>query len=270
MTKLTLKVPVGIGDILLIKAQLDAVKNNYTSIVLEPNMNLVSTHRENNDSYRIFIEQLYKLLFSEKPYEVYLDRPDQAMNSENISTNYGFALKIPRLSSYFCNFQREISDPYITISTKIRYLSRQHYLSFRDKFINNIKVLSNKYKIVLLGEKEIETNNEVIAIGNEYIYSIYSDLISCKDIQFIDKTVPYLYNSPSMDKFKKDCDILYYATNNIVLGVGGNFCMTLSINNILGYRIDDIQSVNTLFSNPTAPFYVTRNLNDFLKKLSLL
>ena len=117
------------------------------------------------------------------------------------------------------------------------------------------KKLSDKYKIVIIGERDILDSVEYKIIGEQRIYCIYDDLISnLSDTgQLIDLTVSGKeITIPSLKKLQQDCLIMHNAKNVISLGFGGNLILTLasakSSTNFVGEETTIISSY--------APYYV--------------
>lgn len=263
--KYQVRIHLGIGSILYIKAQLDNVKANYEEILIEPNYKLLKIYRENTKECFEFTTKLVEQLFSEPPYKIVDKVEGGDKDHEDIFTQDWIKPVKPQLARYFCSDNKEIEGDYITLTTKVRYLHRDHYDMIKGDFF---KALKNQSKpVVLLGERVMAKNQETNIYGDKQIYSIYDDVMN-QGLNVIDKTVDVLYNTPNYDLFKKDCDIMHHAVYNVTLGIGGNFCMATAVGKVVGYRTDGFLVTNMLYDNETyADAFVTKNFNSFLAKL---
>lgn len=122
----------------------------------------------------------------------------------------------------------QIKEPYIVITTKVRDFSHSKYLKTKDIFINILKSLSTKYKIVVIGEKLIEDTIENRELS---IFSIYKDIVQNIEnvIDLTEETISSKENPPKLDKIRKDCDLMNKANCVITLGDGGNVVLALSV-----------------------------------------
>jgi hypothetical protein len=120
-----------------------------------------------------------------------------------------------------------------------------------DGFIAALRKLSQRYQIVVMGEREIEYNEEYRYHGEAHIYCIYEDLK--QHLPIVDLTVPKLgLTSPSLRKLREDCTIMRDAKCCIVLGHGGGPCLALAVGQVLGFRTDEHPTLDALYP-PAGP-----------------
>jgi len=234
--KTSIKTCAGIGDILHTKAQLDQIRDDYDRISIGYDDSLVSRFRSDDDQYRIFLDGLFKLLFSEQPYHRDQHIKAQCKNPEALWES-GFQPIVPDLSHLLALRTSIPDEPYIVISTKIRGIKRAQYEELRPDFLNVLRLLSKKSIVVLLGERTIGYNAEYKCHGSELIYSIYTDVLSAtQDGKLLDLTVPELgLTAPSLIRFRNECFIQQKALRVITIGSGGNVSIAMSVGKIIGF-----------------------------------
>ena len=251
MSILSITVPIGLGDIIYLKAMLDTVKHRYSQIKIK-------FHREIIQSYLFdprlshFLNEIGTLFFSEPPY-VLTDEPGipfygmvSICNDNNI-----VAIK-PNLRHLLCKGEPlELDTEYIVIVTKVRYLSRDKLDTRVNEMWHLIQELSKKCKIVILGEQQVEMNPGYMEIGKNDVYSIYDSIIANVPAdRIIDLSVPALgISSPKLSNIQQDCLIMSQAKFVVTLGVGGSFCMATSVASTIGFRLDDDSIANVVFGN---------------------
>jgi hypothetical protein len=255
---------IGLGDIIYTRGQFDPVKHLYDRIEISFNKMLYGLH---DDNYPIFLNDLGKLLFSEHPY-VLTDADHPHLNPVDMAKEAKPCK--PDLKNILCKGNSlNLGSEYIVLTTKLRYFRRNIFNSLSNELFNTIKELSNKYKIVVLGEKIIEMNNEYKFWGNNEIYSIYDDII--KNIpadKLVDLTIPALgITSPKLSQVQQDCLIMKEAKLVISLGVGGNFCMATAVANTVGYRTDNDPIANAAFDREYPDAIITKNWTYFIETL---
>jgi len=244
---------VGIGDILHTKAQLDHIRDDYDRISIGYDDSLVSRFRSDDDQYRIFLDGLFKLLFSEQPYHRDQHIKAQCKNPIDLSKS-GFRPIVPDLSHLLALSTSIPDEPYIVISTKVRGIQKAQYEELRPDFLNAVRLLSKKFTVVLLGERTIGYNAEYKGHGSELIYTIYTDVLSAtQDGNLLDLTVPeFGLTAPSLIRFRNECFIQQKALRVITIGSGGNVSIAMSVGNIIGfYAHSEMESFFTVMLENT-------------------
>lgn len=269
MSALKINIPLGIGDIIYIKAQLEAHKAKYSSIEICPAFHLIEHYRNNKQDYRHFVNAILKILFDEPPYKIVYDKkyPFMELGSQGIWANYKLEPQRPRLAHRLCKGIPLDIPKYYVMTTKIRELPRKIYEKIRPEIMPVLAAMSKRHPIVILGERQVGMNNEYQIHGSANIYSIYDDLIKIPNI--IDKTIPELgLTTPDIVQFQQDCLIMSKAERIISLGVGGNFCMATAVGEVIGYRTDSYVVADKLYNNRKyGDTVITKNYEQFLNLL---
>lgn len=258
---------VGLGDLIYIRAQMDGVKHKYEQIKLSFNKDIIEGHR--GISYYQFVKDVGQLLFSDPPY-VITEENYPHLSLVDLANCHGMTPVKPELKDVLCKGEPlNIASEYIVLTTKVRYFYKSVYQNHYNEFWDLIKLLSNKYKIVILGEKIVEMNSEYQIYGSNEIFTIYDDIIkNISHEKLLDLTVPALgITPPNLDKIRQDCLIMNKSKVVITLGVGGSFCMATAVANTVGYRIDQDPIADVVFRNIYPDAFVTKDWNSFVKKM---
>jgi len=268
MSKLAFEICIGLGDNLVIRIYFDTVKHLYDEIRISHSKEVVSIYRDNDPAYYKFLDDIGTLLFSEPPYIFTHDKYPPIQRVHEIMTRARVPKK-PNLDKCLCVGQSlNLEQEYIVLTTKVRCLSKTEFGSISSRLWAAIKRLSQKYKIVILGEREVEESKEYVG-QKDTIFSIYESIISNLGKEcLIDLTVPALgITTPELPKLQQDFLIMKEAKVNIAIGIGGNFWMSAAVGNTICYRVDDDTTID-LVSNPEFPtMFATKNFQDFLNKL---
>lgn len=262
-------IKLGLGDVIYTWAALEKVKHKYDNIYIDANWSILEIYKHNSQEYRKFFTELVKTLFNDDKY-ILFGGVNCPMHEFSDLANLGIKPTLPRAAHLLCKTSPHvINDPYILLTTKVRQLNKDIYDEFKDKFVSSLNNLSNKYKIVLIGEREIESNPEYDVYGNRHIYSIYDDLIKINNV--IDLTVPIIgCANPSLDKMMEDCYLMNKASAVITIGCGGNLALaTATSNNLIGIRADDYTFINDIF-RVTANICVTFDKDLFFNRINQL
>lgn len=272
------KINLGLGDIIYTKALLDRTHDNYNKIYLSPNKTILNTYRDGDIVFYNFCKNFMKLIFDNSIYTITDDQSYPQMMPHQYKEYKTEPIK-PSLVTYLCDSQYVLpngllEDNYIVITTKVRALDISLYEQLvKSGFWNNVKLLSNKYKLVVIGEREIGENKEYKNISRS-VYSVYDDIVKHigKD-NIIDLTIPELgKTSPSIDNIKVDCSIMNKASYVITIGIGGNFVLSTSVakNTICyGEKVGSV-IVENLYEtnkdkNPTV--FLSNNIDDVNNKI---
>lgn len=268
MKTLAYEITVGIGDNLVMRVFLDTIKHNYDRISISHSREVMRIYRNNDPKYWKFLDDLGTLLFSEPPY-VFTHDKNPPIHTMNTIRSLGITPRKPNLDHLLCKGQSlNVGQEYIVLTTKARVFDRIKFLPQSVQLWATLKKLSEKYKIVILGEREVEQSKEY-APNKNTIFGIYEQIIANLPAdRIIDLTIPALgITAPELTKIQQDCVIMKEAKFVITLGIGGNFWLAVSVANTIGYRTDT-DWVTDLISNPHYPSaFITKDWNQFINKL---
>lgn len=269
MASLFLDINVGIGDYIFARAFIDGIKNKYDSI----NITLSKAGMQfwhNNDPLRWqFNIDLCNLIFNEPPYKFVITNSYWPFfPHERIVKELNNKPTKPDLNCLCVGKSIDIKN-YIVITTKIRQFSKVAFEDLKDRLSPALQALNNKYKIVILGEREVEKTKEYEAECNrEQVFGIYNYLISILNAdQVIDLTVPVLGIAVStIQKFQQDCLIMKEANAVITFGIGGNFWMAAGVaKKAIAFRADSEWATDLMSSYPNMS--LTKNIDQFIDYL---
>lgn len=275
MVRLEATINVGLGDSLATRILLESVKNRFDEILISHNKEIVNLYRDNNLKYWEFLNELGPLVFSEKPY--IFDHIEhlpltQTRFLDLLVANYQSDIIVTPSLYHMCQGEPLNIGEYVVITTKVRVLSKHVLIPLINQLWETLNLIDSKYKIVILGEKEVESNKEYIN-QTETTYSIYNNIINGlnKD-RIVDLTIPALgVTIPDMKQIKQDMLIMKNAKFVIVLGVGGNFCMSVGVANTINFRNDDehpFTKLTNIINQPQYPnMFSTQNWNAFLNRI---
>lgn len=262
-------IAVGLGDAIFIAAALNAIKDKYDKIYINPALHLAQSYKDNGVEYSAFYLKILSLLFTDPKFII----NDTSKTFPYITTKTLFNTITPILPRFSKELTLEsnqkIEGEYVVVTTKVRQLSRSLYDKTNTQFLNAINTLSKKYKVVIIGEKIVEMNTEYKAYGPEYIYNIYDDLLKINNV--IDLTIPKLgITVPEIENLKKDCSIMRDAKCVITFGCGGNFVLAIAVsNNFIGYRHDDYSFIDIALRNQNK-IVTTNNPASFINMIGAL
>jgi len=162
------------------------------------------------------------------------DQQYEYATADSMCTSLGF---IPENKMYFSQLgglKPIIDEPYIVITSKIRTIQRGEFNSIKDEYFSNLKKLSKRFKLVLIGEKE----RHVAKGGPAMNMCIYNDIVK-SGIPFDDKTV-YINRAPDVKSLIPDITYIKHAKAVITIGNGGHYCIGMATNaNLFSYMGND-------------------------------
>jgi hypothetical protein len=261
-------IPIGIGDLIYIKAMFEPIKHEFSEINLKFHRELIIKFSR-DASYNVFIDEFGKLLFGEAPYILNNGSFPYCSLSE-IVINHGIVPHKPELAHILCGgTPLDLGAPYIVINTKIRSIPNSHLEEKIREFWSLLNILSEKYKIVILGEKVIEMNQEYQIYTEQHIYSLYTHIYNnIPADRLIDLTVPALgITAPNLQHIQQDCLIMNQAKFVINFGIGGGFCLATAVANTIGYRYDDDLIADRVFDRVYPNAMITKDWSSFIQKL---
>ena len=255
----------GIGDVIMAKTQIEPVKSNFDRIEMTFSKYWLSMHDQN---YTEFLNNLWKLLFTDPVYV--LTEGSFPLLSPMDFHNQGFPLQEPRLGHLLCNgTSLNLGSDYIVLTTKIRYLSKTQLKNISNELWQTINLLSQKYKIVILGERTVEMSTEYLIHTSEQIFSMYDDIIrNVPADKLVDLSIPALgITSPDLKQFQQDCLIMKEAKFVVTFGVGGNFCMATAVANTVGYRQDTHDIFEIIYNRVNNKNVIAKDFSKFISTL---
>jgi hypothetical protein len=259
----------GIGDNIMAKCYADQVKDRYDQIYFTHHAPIVQREKNNSPQYWNFLHEVGQLFFTEPPY-VYNQGEHPFRDGEGLISDFNIVPQKPQVSQYkhlLCKgTSLNLPEEYIVLTTKIRYVERSFFNQIEPQLWQTIKELSNKYKIVILGERQVEICQDYLYHGINQIYGIYPEII--KNVpanRVLDLTIPALgITSPTLSQIQQDCLIMSEAKLVITLGLGGNFCMAIATSNVVGYRRDNIKCANDIYDQKYSDAMVSKDWNEFI------
>lgn len=271
MRRFSASIPIGIGDLIYIKAMFDPIKHDFSHINLNMSTFLLDDYKKESSNHK-FVHDLSSLLFSESPYTINAE-PAAYHPIEQICINYGIAPQKPELAHILCKgTSLNLEEPYIVINTKVRYMLQSALDTKIREFWALLNELSTKYKIVILGEREIEINPEyqVHNSNGVYIFSLYTHILNnlTNHNRLLDLSIPALgITSPNLQHLQQDCLIMKEAKFVIQFGVGGSFCLSTAVANTVGYRTDNEYIGDQVFGKTYPNATIVKDWGQFLHTL---
>ncbi len=244
-----------ISNLLCARATLDGLKDIFKKV-------FISFIHDNNRtlSDRIFIQQLILSLFK-KPYfkiaSVEEEFPLKTISS--FKTTDAFPILKPNLADELCEGESLNIGKYILLSTKIDNELKDDFIKIKPDFINLLKKLSIRYKIVVIGE------NDYIKTPSTF-FSIYGDIK--KEIDNLVDLTSLNIKDP-FTRLKQEGMYMRDAEWNIVFGDNDYHWLSSSIGKLIGYT----NSVNTMlvYNEKKYPgIHVFNDINKFLDKIKSL
>lgn len=268
MKRFAANIPLGIGDLIYLKAMFEPVKDQYKEIRFGFHRDLIVKYNK-DPSYNDFINELGELLFGEPPY-VIKDGYYPYQRLEHISTSHRLHPRKPDLAHLLCKgTPLNLDKPYIVINTKVRQVPKKLLEDNISEFWNILNTLSDKYTIVILGEREIEMNKEYQVYTSEYIFSLHDYITNnIPSDRLLDLTVPALgITAPNMQNMQQDCLIMNQAELVINIGIGGGFCLATAVANVVAFRYDDDYIADMVYNKTYPNAVVTKEWNVFIQAL---
>jgi hypothetical protein len=241
MRSLSLALPTALGEVINIRYNMQQLFDRYDriNITFNPRVywdEVMNTHlpdwpQKEQKLHNLCVE-LGNLFFTEPPFTfgMYLPYP-RLYHAGYLIDDYHLIPKMPQMAKYLCKGIPLNIGEYVVITTKVREVPKARYDQHKQELYDLIRQISDKYPIVILGEKILEIRKEyVILQKNNTLFCLYEDLINAipKD-RVIDLTKPFLSETVStLSEVQQDCLIMHNAKATITVGIGGNFLMATS------------------------------------------
>jgi hypothetical protein len=264
MRKLEFKIALGLGDNILLRMALDTIKHNYDEIRISHDENIMQIYRNNDPAYQKFMDDIGNLLFTEPPY-IFDHGNYPIIYTYNTYKSLNTIVKKPQLEHLLCQGNSlNLKEEYIVLTTKIRTLPRTTFDCISNRLWKVLNELTNKYKIVIIGERVLEKNP-----WPDDTYSIYNDVVSNLPKHcLIDLTIPALgETSPTLKQVQQDCLIMKEAKFTIANGIGGNVWMAAAAGKVIGYRTDNADIIEWIVNPQFENIFITKDENLYLNKL---
>lgn len=269
MSTLVINVPIGLGDLIYLKAMLDTVKHRYQKIKIKFHRDIIKFYAF-DPGYHKFLDEIGALFFSEAPYELTSEDGIPFYGMVSICNDNKIPPVKPNLVHLLCKgTPLNIGQEYLVLNTKIRYLARDQLDLRVMEFWSMMQRLAQRYKIVIVGERVVEFNHGYLEMGPNAVYSIYDSIKEhIPSDRIVDCTIPALgKTSPSLSQIQQDCLIMSGAKAVITLGVGGGFCMATAVANVIGFRLDSDPIADVVFNRHYPNAIVTKDWAYFLEML---
>ncbi len=276
-------IPIHLGELIVAKSHLDTVKDQFEKISLcfdhDTWARYFDIEKDDWAQHKIqwdqYMSDIGKLFFSELPYVITIDRADHILyhTCNQLVAEQNISPMKPELGHLLCQGNPlNLGEEYIVVTTKARSVDMNRFKSLAHLFASEIKTLSQKYKIVILGEKVVELRKEYRFDEHQNrIFSIYDTLINTlPQNRLLDLTVPSLGNTAyNLKSIQQDCLIMRDAKFVVTFGCGGNYMMSLAASSMaIGYREDNFGWSNALFEGKEyTNAFITKNWSQFIKKI---
>jgi len=273
MKQISTSICLGLGDNIIARMIFDSVKHEYDQIRISHDKNIFKVYRNNDPAYGKFINDIGNLLFTEPPY--YFDQVSYTPIHTFNTTKNIFIPYQPNIQYLLCKgFSLNIKDEYIVVSTKVRGIKRRNFFPVINDLLIAIRILAQKYTIVIMGERDVEKSGENV-VNSDFIYGIYDQLISAiPSERAVDLTVPALgIVAPDLSRIQQDAFIMQEAKFVITLGIGGNtWLAATSSNRVVGFRDaeDNDLSADILMSPKFSSLTIFKRWNEFINYLKVM
>lgn len=270
MASLGVSFPLAIGEQIYARAALDAVKQNYGEIRVGLNWQGLDMRPP---GYRPFAVAFGQMLWSDGPYcfdEHAADLPYTPYEKLYVQ---GYQPQLPWFPEVLCDPGAPLPEkPYVTLSTKVRFWGRSHFEEIRGRFFSELRAVADRYRIALLGERDVPRVGETACWGPETIYSIYPDIMQ-EQLPVADHTfAAFAGDDFRLDRLRRDCTIMHHAIYNINLGVGGSVALGLAVGKVVAlHGCGAFPHINALFAQANNErVLVTGDPNAYYDRLQAL
>lgn len=265
---INMDINVGIGDHLFLRIFMDGVKDQYDRIAIthsRPGMTF--WHNDNMDRWN-FNLQLGSLVFREPPYVLVPNAHFPFYPNERIIKEINNKAVKPNFDQLCVGKSIDVKN-YLVFTTKVREFPISLFEEMKIKLTPALQKLASHYKIVILGEREVQRTREYEAECNRLrvfgIYNYLTDILPSESL--VDLTIPALGIIPStMSQFQQDCLIMKEAKAVVTFGTGGNFWIATSVAKTIGLRADnELDRLGITVDYPSTQ--LTKDLDQFISYL---
>ena len=227
---------------------------NYIDFRLRLIKNIIDSNNIDKSKVIFYYNELIKPCKGQIGFTDYID----CKQIKNIKLNFNTKI----------NLDNE-GEEYIIFHTKARFhINKEKVVQDLKVFERFISTFKSKYKIYILGEKQIHRGNAEVLISPDIITQIYDVLINLSNNNNIeDQTINTLLDNLDYDNFEKDIQLIQNAKYNIHFGDGGsmNYSMIFGKHNTIVYNRDmEMWDKSALQKEDT---FIYDNINEFLNKL---
>lgn len=256
---------LGIGDHIFIRAYLDPIAHKYSQINIAHAKDALAFWFNNDQKRLQFNTQLANTIFSVPPYKFDVNGVFPFFPVERIINEINDKPIKPNLDCLCKGNSLNIGE-YIVITTKMRQFPISSFEQMKPILTEKLQNLATKYKIVILGEREVEMTKEYTnSVNRGQVFGIYNYLINIlpKD-NLLDLSIPALGNTVStFSQFQQDCLIMKEARAVITFGIGGNMWMSAGVaKKSIGLRTDAEWTTDKL-NNGYPGMFLTKDINQF-------
>jgi hypothetical protein len=237
---LAMDINVGIGDHLFLRIFLDGVRDQYERIAITHSKPGMEFWHNNNQARWAFNLQLGALVFNEPPYVLVPNARFPFYPNERIVKELNNKPVRPNFDQLCVGKSIDV-DSYVVLTTKVREFPKELFEEMKTKLTPALQNLAGRYKIVILGERDVQRTKEYEAECNrQRVFGIYDYFTSIlPPDRIVDLTIPALGIIPStMSQFQQDCLIMKEARAVVTFGMGGNFWIATSVARTVGLRAD--------------------------------
>lgn len=274
MKRIATSICLGLGDNIVARIIFDTVKHEYEEIKISHDK-AVQRHFKNGDlAYDRFLKEIGNLLFTEPPYR-FDSGTYPPIHTLNTVSSLPVAITKPNLIPHLCRgTPLDLGEEYIVVTTKIRGISKKQFIQQSFQLWKALNHLSKKYKIVILGEREVERSLEYSNL-TDMVYEIYSHIVAnIPPDRVVDLTVPALGNTaPSLLKIQQDGLIMQQAKAVLAFGLGGNVWLAaVTSTQLFSYRdpLDRDHAANLIMNPRFSSIKPFKDWNAFIQELERL
>jgi hypothetical protein len=264
---------LGLGDIIRL---LSCLKNNFIYGSLHLNLGLFFVYYTNSINYIEFRLKMIKNIIDSNNIDkskiiFYYNELKKPSNGQIRFVDYADCSKIKNLKLNFNTeqIQENIQEEYIIFHTKSRFhLDKEKVFQDLKIFERFISTFKSKYKIYIIGERQINRNNTEILTSHDIITQIYNILINLSNNNdVIDQTIYMLVDNLDYDNFVKDIHLIQNAKYNIHFGDGGsmNYSLIFGKHNTIIYNKDMDEWDKKSLEKENS--FIYNNIHEFLNKL---
>ena len=273
MGSIDISMCAGIGDAIFYRGLFDQLKLKYDQINISFLKHFIITCRQGNvEQYWKFLNNFGRLIFSDKQFNL-VEEDLTYFYIDDLVTKFNLTPAIPDLTLELCNpsYYNGLQK-YIVITTKLRLVPRPYYEIIKEQLFLALKKLSEKYIIVVLGEREIELNNEYAGHGEHKIFSIYNDIIdNILTNRILDMTFKCMgITVPVLENIQNDCCIFRDAEFVINIGFGGPFCLSVATGNVMCLNVIDCYTPwadSWLMTGNFPKLFITKSFPEFYDEM---